>query len=114
METMVEDPGTQYFVVTARKGPGPDRRHIICPESLWTAAGNPVSPHSTIRILSPGGEHAALCGNVYLLAGGCGSRASRATAVGINVDGTALDARVARGLGIISWNGQTTTARQRL
>jgi ubiquinone/menaquinone biosynthesis C-methylase UbiE len=87
-----EGPNTQYFVITARKGPGPDRRSYYLPGEPQDGGWRPAAPRSTIRLLSPGGARARLYAGMYFWPrdGHDEHRVSMA------VDGTTLDARVAR------------------
>jgi ubiquinone/menaquinone biosynthesis C-methylase UbiE len=91
----VEDAGTQYFVVTARKGLGPDRRTYYLPGEPEDGGWRPVAPQSTIRLLSPGGEGARLYAGIYFWP----KDPHEEHCVTMIVDGTALGARVARGPG---------------
>ena len=91
----VEDPGTQYFVVTARKGSGPDRRTYYLPGEPEDGGWRPVAPQSTTRLLAPGGEGARLYVGIYFWP----ADPQEEHCVTMMVDGTALDARVARGPG---------------
>lgn len=88
----VEDPGTQYFVVTARKGTGPDRRTYYLPGEPEDGGWRPVAPQSTIRLLSPGGEGSRLYAGIYFWP----ADTHEEHRVTMMVDGTALDARVVR------------------
>jgi SAM-dependent methyltransferase len=90
----VEDPGTQYFVVTARKGQGPDRRTYYLPGEPEDGGWRPVAPRSIIRLLSPG-DDARLYAGMYFWP----TDPHQEHSVTMVVDGTALDARVARGPG---------------
>ncbi|MEI9813753.1 MAG: hypothetical protein WDO18_14390 [Acidobacteriota bacterium] len=56
----VEDPGTQYFVVTAFKGPAPDRRTYFLPGEPEDGGWRPVAPQSTIQL------HAAAATGLYV------------------------------------------------
>ena len=85
----VEDPGTQYFVVTARKGPGPDRRTYHLPGEPEDGGWRPVSPQSTMRLLSPGGKHVRLYAGIYFWP----ADPDQERRVTMTVDGTALDAQ---------------------
>lgn len=49
----VEDPGTQYFVVTAFKGPAPDRRTYFLPGQPDDGGWRPVAPSSNVRLFAP-------------------------------------------------------------
>ena len=91
----VEDPGTQYFVVTARKGPAPDPRTYYLPGEPEDGGWRPVAPQSTIRLLSPGGEGARLYAGIYFWP----TDPHPEHGVTMVVDGTALEARMARGPG---------------
>jgi SAM-dependent methyltransferase len=91
----VEDPGTQYFVVTARRGPGPDRRTYYLPGEPEDGGWRPLAPQSTIQLLSPGGAGARLYAGIYFWP----TDPEGEHGVKITVDGTALDERVARGPG---------------
>jgi SAM-dependent methyltransferase len=48
----VEDPGTQYFVVTARKGAGPDPRTRFLPGEPADGGWRPAASRTTIRLFS--------------------------------------------------------------
>jgi SAM-dependent methyltransferase len=61
----VEDPGTQYFVITARKGSGLDRRTYYLPGEPEDGGWRAVGPQSAIRLLSPGGERPRLYAGIY-------------------------------------------------
>jgi SAM-dependent methyltransferase len=91
----VEDPGTQYFVVTAFKGPGPDRRTYYLPGEPADGGWRPAAPRSAIRLFSPGGEGGRLYAGIYFWP----IDPHQEHAVIMTVDGTALGARVARGSG---------------
>jgi len=91
----VEDPGTQYFVVTAFKGPGPDRRAYYLPGEPEDGGWRPVAPQSTIRLLSSGGEVARLYVAIYFWP----ADSHREHLVTMMIDGTPLDAQMARGPG---------------
>jgi SAM-dependent methyltransferase len=52
----VEDPGTQYFVVTARKGAGPDPRSRYLPGEPEDGGWRPAPARSTVRLFSPAAE----------------------------------------------------------
>jgi hypothetical protein len=93
----VEDPGTQYFVVTARKGPAPDRRTYYLPGEPEDGGWRPVAPHSTIRLFSPGGEGVRLYVGLYFWPED--QHAKEGHSVTIKVDATPLDARIAHGPG---------------
>jgi SAM-dependent methyltransferase len=91
----VEDPGTQYFVVTARKGPAPDPRRYYLPGEPEDGGWRPVAPQSTIRLLSPGGKGARLYVGIYFWP----TDPHPEHGVTMAVDGTVLEARMARGPG---------------
>jgi hypothetical protein len=101
---MVEDPGTQYFVVTARKGSGPDRRMYYLPGEPEDGGWRPVSAHGTMRLLSPGGERVRLYAGMYFWPADPHPEHS----VTMTIGGTALDARVAHGPGdhFLEWTLQ--------
>ncbi|MBN9658201.1 MAG: class I SAM-dependent methyltransferase [Acidobacteria bacterium] len=65
----LEDPGTQYFVVTARKGAGPDRRTYFLPGEPEDGGWRPVAQRSTITLHSPGGSNARLYAAMYFWPG---------------------------------------------
>jgi len=91
----VEDPGTQYFVVTALKGPGADRRSYYLPGEPEDGGWRPVAPESSVRLLSPGGVDARLYVGIYFWP----ADPHGEHVVTLTVDGTALEARLARGPG---------------
>ncbi len=91
----VEDPGTQYFVVTAFKGPAPDRLAYYLPGEPADGGWRPVAPQSTIRLRSAGGEGARLYAGVYFWP----ADPHAEHRVTMTVDGTALDARTGHGPG---------------
>lgn len=99
----VEDAGTQYFVVTARKGPAPDRRNYYLPGEPCDGGWRPVAPQSTMRLLSPGGESVRLYAGIYFWPAD-DSHAEHS--VTMTADGTALDMRVAQGPGdhFLEWS----------
>jgi ubiquinone/menaquinone biosynthesis C-methylase UbiE len=90
-----EDPGTQYFVVTAFKGSGIDRRTYYLPGEPEGGGWRPVAPQSMIRLLSPGGESARLYVGIYFWP----PDPHGEHLVTMMVDGTALDAQVAKSSG---------------
>lgn len=61
----IEDPGTQYFVISARKGAGADRRTYFLPGEPEDGGWRPVPARSTIQLLSPGGDSARLFAGIY-------------------------------------------------
>ena len=91
----MEDPGTQYFVVTARKGAAPDRRSYYLPGEPEDGGWRPVAPLSTVRLLSPGGEGSRLYAGIYFWP----VDPHEEHRVTMTVDEIALDPRVARGPG---------------
>jgi len=91
----VEDPGTQYFVVTARKGEGPDRRTYYLPGEPEDGGWRPVATQSTIRLLSAGGEGARLYVGIYFWP----ADPHEEHCITMAVDGAALEARLVRGSG---------------
>ena len=97
----VEDPGTQYFVVTAFKGPGPDRQTYYLPGQPGDGGWRPVAPQSTIRLLSPEGEGARLYAGIYFWP----ADPHEAHRVTMLVDGMAVGSRTAHGPGdhLLEW-----------
>ena len=95
----VEGPGTQYFVVTAFKGPGPDRRTYYLPGEPEDGGWRPVAPQSTIRLLSPGGADVRLYAGMYFWP----ADPHEEHFVKMTAGGTALEARMARGPGDYFW-----------
>jgi hypothetical protein len=91
----VEDPGTQYFVVSARKGLGPDRSTYYLPGEPEDGGWRPAEAQSAMRLLAPGGA-ARLYAGIYFWSAD-DSHAEHS--VSMTVDGKALGARVARGPG---------------
>jgi SAM-dependent methyltransferase len=89
----VEDPGTQYFVVTALKGPGLDRRAYYLPGQPDDGGWRPVAPQSTIRLLSPGGAVVRLYAGIYFWP----ADQHREHLVTMMIDGMPLHAQMARG-----------------
>jgi SAM-dependent methyltransferase len=88
----VEDPGTQYFVVTARKGSGPDRRTYYLPGEPEDGGWRRVPPQSTIRLLAPGGDAARLYVGIYFWP----AEQAEEHCITMTVDGAELEARVTR------------------
>lgn len=91
----LEDPGTQYFVVTARKGAGPDRRTYYLPGEPEDGGWRPVAPRSTITLYSPGGSNARLYAAMYFWPADSHQRHS----VSMTVGGAALPAQQSDGPG---------------
>lgn len=91
----VEGLGTQYFVVTALKGPAMDRRMYYLPGEPEDGGWRPVAPQSAIRLFSPGGENARLYAGIYFWP----ADPHGEHLVTIMVDGTALDAQITRSPG---------------
>lgn len=91
----VEGPGTQYFLVTARKGPSPDRRMYYLPGEPQDGGWRPVPSQTAIRLLSPGGEGMRLYAGIYFSP----ADPHEDHCVTMTIDGTALDASMARGRG---------------
>jgi SAM-dependent methyltransferase len=96
----VEDPATQYFVVTARKGAGPDPRCRYFPGEPEDAGWRAVPPRSTIRLLST--ARGRLYAGIYFWPADPHGEHS----VTMTVNGTVLGARVARGSGdhFLEWD----------
>jgi len=99
--TAVEDPGTQYFVVTARKGSGPNRLTYYIPGEPEDGGWRPVAWQSTMRLLSPGGESTRLYAGIYFWPADPHEE-HRATMI---VDGMTLAAQLLRGPGdhFVEW-----------
>jgi len=93
--TAVEDPGTQYFVVTSHKGSAPDRRTYYLPGEPEDGGWRPVAPQSTVRLRSPGRGAARLYAGMYFWP----ADPHGEHCVTMTVEGAALDSRVARGPG---------------
>ena len=93
--TVVEDPGTQYFVVTAFKGPGPHRQTYYLPGEPEDGGWRAVPPQSTVQLLSPAAEGARLYTGIYFWP----ADPHREHLVTMTVDRTQLEARIARGCG---------------
>ena len=90
-----EDAGTQYFVVTAFKGPGMDRGTYYLPGEPEDGGWRPVPPQTTIRLLSPGGEGARLYAGIYFWP----ADPHGEHLVTMRADGIGLDAQLAKGPG---------------
>lgn len=91
----LEDPGTQYFVITARKGRGPDRRTYFLPGEPDDGGWRPVPPHSTIQLVSPGGGSVRFFAGIYFWPSDPHAR----HVVTMTLGGTPLPAQTAAGPG---------------
>lgn len=96
----VEEPGTQYFVVTARKGMGPDRRTYYLPGEPHDGGWRPVPPQSSLTLLSTPGKR--LYAGLYFWP----ADPHPAHAVTVTVNGSSLGAQWAKGPGdhFLEWS----------
>jgi SAM-dependent methyltransferase len=91
----VEDPGTQYFTVTAFKGPAPDRGSYYLPGQPDDGGWRPVAAQSAMRLYSSGGEGAKLYVGIYFWP----ADPHREHQVTISLNGVSLDSLIASGAG---------------
>lgn len=89
----VEDPGTQYFVVTAFKGPAPDRRAYYLPGQPDDGGWRPVAAHSTIRL------YATVATKLYAGIYFWPADPHQEHRVTMSIDGASLGSRIASGPG---------------
>lgn len=89
----VEDPGTQYFTVTAFKGPAPDRRSYYLPGQPDDGGWRPVAAQSTVRLYSAGTTKLYI--GIYFWP----ADAHQEHQIALSIEGTSLGLRTATGPG---------------
>jgi SAM-dependent methyltransferase len=96
----VEDPSTQYFVITARKGDGPDLRSRYLPGEPEDAGWRPARARSTVRLHAPSPRR--LYAGIYFWP----ADPDAAHSVAMTVNGTPLGSRAAHGPGdhFLEWD----------